>query len=435
MSDPEDFKPDQVVRAYTGQEYLRHMRLAGWDERYNTDTSRREVHVAGEWEPKDRHHAAAMRIGVLDLIRGEDRKVSLSAYEDAVLAARFNIEVSPETERIKALLKTHPADLMCCDEAPGIQCIYEHLLMNMYHVADMPGELVNMASRFLFLGPTERLLIPGVKQDVVVVLIGSEGIGKSSLLRWTRYDESRFVDIPGNEFEKMDTKEFIERTYGAGLVEIQEANFTGRNADAVKARISTGIDLARLAFQGMESDGMASRYKRRGSLIATGNHLDALPPAEENRRFLPVHLRKPYMNYEAMHGYMETHRPFFEAQALRDFYNGVRTQPDGPITMLLTAHNREFIEIDQDFVDAIRDVLPDREIATTAASLWNHCRNNGKLNVQNIARFHNRSNEGKTWVTAMHNVGFQKQSVRGRFTDFYSGKTRNGPHFTYAPQK
>ena len=129
-----------------------------------------------------------------------------------------------------------------------------------------------------------RTMAPGCKVDTVLVLIGGQGIGKSTT----------FTDlVPGDEYYsdsaisagRVDKDNYMA-LHGPVIYELQEIDrYTGRgdHASEMKTYISTREDRFRVPY-GSEVIG----YKRRCVIVGTTNEKTFLTDATGNRRFWPV---------------------------------------------------------------------------------------------------------------------------------------------------
>lgn len=132
---------------------------------------------------------------------------------------------------------------------------------------------------------TARALCPGVKYDYMPILVGPQGIGKSTLLRllgkhW--YSDSLQV------FEGKEASEMIQ---GVWINEIGELNgFSRAEVGAIKQFLSRTEDIFREAY-----GRRTGVYPRRCVFFGTTNDAEFLRDRTGNRRFWPVNvgIRKP----------------------------------------------------------------------------------------------------------------------------------------------
>jgi len=142
-----------------------------------------------------------------------------------------------------------------------------------------PNDLYhNEAIRKTLCGAVARIFEPGVKFDMVLVLVGAQGTGKSTIARKLGKDwaSDTFSTVAGNSaFEQLQGKWIIEMGELAGL----------RKADVetTKHFISKQDDSFRPAY-----GRTVETYPRQCIFIGTTNNKNFLRDPSGNRRFIPV---------------------------------------------------------------------------------------------------------------------------------------------------
>lgn len=129
-------------------------------------------------------------------------------------------------------------------------------------------------------GAGGRLLVPGTKQDQTIILVGRQGIAKSTSIR---------AMVPDDEWAgainfTMSEEARIRRMRGKLLLEISEmGGFNGKKRDEIKT------------FMTEQTDEMVRKYKersertdRRAVFIGTSNETEILHDATGERRWLPI---------------------------------------------------------------------------------------------------------------------------------------------------
>lgn len=130
-----------------------------------------------------------------------------------------------------------------------------------------------------------RIFNPGVKFDLVLTLIGSQGTGKST-----------FVDKLGlgwssDTFMTVNGKEAFDQLRGAWMIELAElAGLRKAEVEAVKHFITKREDTYRQAYARTQET-----YKRQCVFIGTTNTKDFLTDSTGNRRFMPVDVRPEHV--------------------------------------------------------------------------------------------------------------------------------------------
>ena len=135
-------------------------------------------------------------------------------------------------------------------------------------------------SRLIFAGGIHRLYNPGCKFDDMPVLIGRQGEGKSTFVRWLALEDEFFREV--NEIEGQKGIEALE---GAWICEMGEllALTRAKDVEAVKSYVTRLCDSYRKPFDKRISD-----HKRQCIFIGTTNKAEFLTDKTGNRRYYPV---------------------------------------------------------------------------------------------------------------------------------------------------
>ena len=139
---------------------------------------------------------------------------------------------------------------------------------------------IREVSRLIFAGGINRLYNKGCKFDEVPVLMGEQGCGKSTLVKWLALQEEFFTEIM-----EVDGQRSMEVLQGAWVCEIGEllALTKSKEAEAVKSFISRQNDRYRPAYGERVLD-----HKRQCIFIGTTNKEQFLNDPTGSRRFYPV---------------------------------------------------------------------------------------------------------------------------------------------------
>ena len=131
------------------------------------------------------------------------------------------------------------------------------------------------------LGAISRVYNPGCKFDYVLILVGEQGVGKSTLLRLMSLEDGWFDDSIG----AMSGKESWERLHGKWIIELQELKALKREKDAesIKAFITTQSDYYREPYARRAED-----HPRQCVFVGTTNERFFLTDRTGNRRFIPL---------------------------------------------------------------------------------------------------------------------------------------------------
>jgi predicted P-loop ATPase len=129
-----------------------------------------------------------------------------------------------------------------------------------------------------------RIFVPGAKFDEVLVLVGKQGVGKSTLLKKLGCDW--FSD--SFNFHMLQTKEAFEQIQGVWLVEIGElSGLKKADIEGAKSFISKQEDSFRAAYAQN-----VTTLKRQCVFFGTTNNKDFLRDPTGDRRFWPVDLNE-----------------------------------------------------------------------------------------------------------------------------------------------
>lgn len=135
-------------------------------------------------------------------------------------------------------------------------------------------------SRMIFYGGINRLYNPGCKFDYMPILIGPQGCGKSSIIKWLALGEQYFTEI-----NTIEGKEALEQLQGSWICEFAEllAMVRTKDVEAMKGFISRTTDKYRQAY-----GRRLSEFPRQCIFIGTTNDYTFLVDKTGNRRYLPI---------------------------------------------------------------------------------------------------------------------------------------------------
>lgn len=131
-----------------------------------------------------------------------------------------------------------------------------------------------------FIGAVARVFQPGCKVDTMLVLVGAQGVGKSTACAALVPRETWFSDTPFD----LRSKDAYLQLQGVWLYEVAELQALRRgNAEAVKAFLSSRRDRYRRPYGRLVED-----HPRQVVFIGTTNDEEFLEDATGSRRFWPV---------------------------------------------------------------------------------------------------------------------------------------------------
>jgi predicted P-loop ATPase len=132
----------------------------------------------------------------------------------------------------------------------------------------------------MILGLIKRVFDPGTKFDEMMVLVGGQGIGKSTFARYLAIEEDWFCTI-----ENIQGKDAVMNLMGKTVVEIEEfvALRNAKSANEAKSFLSKLSDRIRIPYEKFSTD-----VPRTCILIGTLNERTFLNDHTGERRYLPV---------------------------------------------------------------------------------------------------------------------------------------------------
>jgi predicted P-loop ATPase len=123
-----------------------------------------------------------------------------------------------------------------------------------------------------------RVFEPGIQFDSVIILVGRQGLGKSTILK--KLGKDWFSD----NFRSVRDKVSIEQIQGVWIMEISElAGLKKQEVEDVKNYISIRIDRGRMAY-----GRHVEAFPRQCIFFGSTNHDDFLADPTGNRRFWPI---------------------------------------------------------------------------------------------------------------------------------------------------
>lgn len=140
------------------------------------------------------------------------------------------------------------------------------------------SQYTRAVTRKIFSAAVARIFQPGIKFDYVLVLVGKQGIGKSTIIK------KLGKDWYSDSFGTVQGKEAFEQIQGVWLVEMGElAGLKKAEMETIKHFISKQEDRYRVAY-GRRID----NFPRQCVFFGTTNNKDFLHDPTGNRRFWPI---------------------------------------------------------------------------------------------------------------------------------------------------
>jgi putative DNA primase/helicase len=154
----------------------------------------------------------------------------------------------------------------------------DRLLVDRFGAEDTA--LVRQIARRWLVGAVARVFAPGCKLDTMVVLVGAQGVRKSTACAALVPDARWFTDTPFD----VGSKDAMVQLQGVWLIELAELQSLRRSgSDAVKAFLSSRRDRFRRPYGRIAED-----HPRQVAFVGTTNDDEFLVDATGSRRFWPV---------------------------------------------------------------------------------------------------------------------------------------------------
>ena len=179
--------------------------------------------------------------------------------------------------------------------------------------ADGGCKLTEWASMFIPLGAVWRTYEPGEKLDEMPVLIGAQGCGKSTALRWLLPPDHPEWFTDGLHLAS-DSKSRVEALQGRVIVEAAEMAGSNRaELESLKSFLSRTDDgSVRLSFRRDPETAL-----RRCVIVGTTNVGDCLPnDPTGNRRFVPIEVGPSEDGAAGVRRWLDSNREQIWAEAV-----------------------------------------------------------------------------------------------------------------------
>ncbi|MCY4537255.1 MAG: hypothetical protein OXE52_03395 [Chloroflexi bacterium] len=235
------------------------------------------------------------------------------------------------------------------------------------------GAAAAWVMKAILIGAIQRAYEPGCELHTIPVLIGAQGIGKSSLCKYLLPPERR-NEWHGASFDMSikDTKARIEATVGNVFVEWPEMAGAMKDLQATKAYLTNPYDQARLAY-GHDPTNVLRRFM----FIITADRIEVIPnDPEGNRRFFPIELFKAWLPHLEM---TEELRDQLWAEALHLYRGGVRAHLPPELKAIQEARNLAYRRVDETVEDAVSGL--DRRQAYSFTEIKEKCPGRVSQNV------------------------------------------------------
>lgn len=251
----------------------------------------------------------------------------------------------------------------------------------------------------IFTAIVARVYDPGCKFDYLPIIIGTQGLGKSTMLEAIAIKPQWYTDNLGS----IENKDVILRMRSKLIVENAELTmFDKTDVNSVKAFLSRRVDRDRLPYDRLPRD-----LPRQCIIFATTNKDRFLQDETGNRRMWPIEVKK--INLAGI----KTILPHLYAEAIFRFRNKEELFLDDAEAEAIAKQVQEARYNQDDWVEKIAPWLEANNITkTTNVLIWEQCFGKDAFQLG----FREQARIGKI----MRKLGWEKQSVS------IDGKTVNG---------
>lgn len=274
------------------------------------------------WEDRDKS-------GCLGYIEREYGLMNTSKYFDLAISDFTN---KHRVHPIKDYLNSLPE----WDREKRIEGLFQK-----FYKADDTAH-TRMSAKKIFAGAVARILYPGCKFDMALILVGPQGTGKSSLFRELMANEEWFGEV-----KTIDEKKSIEAMLGRWVIELAELEAMGKSEQAaVKSFITTQETKIRMAYAKN-----SVLIKRQSVFIGTTNDYECLKDPTGSRRFLVVRVnnKQGEVNPEIFEMTQEYKDQIWaEALAILKEEGNKALYLSAEETKMVEKHNRDFRDVDSE---------------------------------------------------------------------------------------
>ena len=301
------------------------------------------------WREENDRHCAAVRERIRKIFRSPGRNNSKLLFGPAQFSDYLNAIVEDrEVDPFEDWLQTLP-------EWDGQQRL-DGLLRSCFDIKDdgNPPELVSWVGRFLVMGAVWRTLCPGDKLDEMPVLVGGQGIGKTTLLRRLLPDDNHDWFADGLTLVSRN-REVAEMLAGRVIVEISEMVGLRRvdieHLKTVLSRTDDGYFRSAYARH-------AETQLRRCIIVGTTNRPECLPNDESgNRRFVAIEMANG--NPSVVNGYLDSNREQLWAEGLARCQAGEHPRLPDAYKSIQAEHNEKYRAADDALETTVCEWLRD----------------------------------------------------------------------------
>jgi predicted P-loop ATPase len=201
-------------------------------------------------------------------------------------------------------------------------------------------EYVYEATKLMMLGAISRVFEPGCKFEIMLCLVGGQGVGKSTFFRFLSVKDEWFSD----DLRKLEDDNVYRKMQGHWIIEMAEmiATSSAKSIEEIKAFVSRQKETYKIPYEMHPED-----RPRQCIFVGTSNNMNFLPfDRSGNRRFAPV----PVYEHRAVHHPMENEQEC-RAYILQCWAEAMDIYRRGDFTLAFSKEMEEQLkEIQKDFM-------------------------------------------------------------------------------------
>ena len=229
--------------------------------------------------------------GQIDVVKQMPWKRSGNAFSDnnldniiTYMEINYGLHIDKQIERAIRVVAKQNSYHPIRDKLNALVWDGEERLQNVLtkYLGVPSSPLAKESLKVFMLGAIERVFHPGCKFEYMLCLVGGQGAGKSTFLRFLAMEDAWFTD----DIRKLNDKGIHERLGGHWFVEFAEmvALLHDKFIEETKSFISRLSDNYRTPYDKFPQD-----HPRQCVFAGTSNRIEFLPADKSgNRRFLPI---------------------------------------------------------------------------------------------------------------------------------------------------
>ncbi|WP_252234767.1 virulence-associated E family protein [Clostridium sp. ZS1] len=282
--------------------------------------------------------------------------INLGIYIEKIY--KFTISSSKLWEILRAHMENHSINpiktYLTGLTWDGVQRV-ETLFIDYFGAED--NKYIRSFTKKWLCGAVARIFVPGIKFDYMLILVGDQGVYKSTMLR--KLAKGYFTD----SIEKTEGNQAIEKIIGAWIIEFGELQaFSKSEINSIKGFISAVEDKARLAYAKT-----TSYFKRQCVFAGTTNDGAFLRDKTGNRRYWIIDFRKKSQRAtKNVVKDLDKELDQIWAEAVHLWKVGIKLYPSNEEQKYLEEYQEDYMETDE-----LEQMISDRFKWDAPKEQWN----------------------------------------------------------------